>query len=111
VTTLHEIKRYEHPRPNASPSYQRVYRLDPPVTVSNDWDECIDLIEYVMISRVDDVCGYGPETYMFQCDENGQVLEWMEMDGSMKGDWSHEDVIKEAGWTLAPLQLESGMEL
>ena len=40
------------------------------------------------------------ECYIFPADEDGKVLDWLELEGSMKGVLSHEHVLDAAGYTL-----------
>lgn len=43
----------------------------------------------------------GPETYIFPADEHGNVLNWLDLDGSYKGGLDHEEAIRRAGWQVA----------
>ena len=54
---------------------------------------------YVVVSRVDAFYS-GLETYIFPSDEKGKVLDWGELDGSQRGNVSHEDVLKSAGFIV-----------
>ncbi|QOI66975.1 hypothetical protein SEA_GARDENSTATE_63 [Microbacterium phage GardenState] len=42
----------------------------------------------------------GPETYIFPADEEGNVLDWMELPGSFQGDIDHERALRDAGFTI-----------
>ena len=42
----------------------------------------------------------GPEVFIFPSDEDGKILDWMELDGSLKGTMIHEDAIANAGWKV-----------
>lgn len=55
--------------------------------------------EYVVVSKAN-VPFSGPETYIFPADKFGEVVNWSELDGSMRGSYSHEDVLREAGYEV-----------
>ena len=55
--------------------------------------------DHVVVSRVDAFYS-GFETYIFPSDEKGKVLDWGELDGSQRGNVSHEDVLKSAGFIV-----------
>jgi hypothetical protein len=42
----------------------------------------------------------GPETYIFPADEEGNVLDWGELDGSYRGGLDHREAIRGAGYTI-----------
>ena len=42
----------------------------------------------------------GPETYLFPCDAEGNVLDWGELPGSTRGTLDHNRAIQEAGYKL-----------
>lgn len=42
-----------------------------------------------------------PETYIFECSAEGEIVDFAEMDGSTRGECSHEQAIKNAGWEVA----------
>lgn len=42
----------------------------------------------------------GPETYLFPANEKGEVQDWGELAGSMRGDWDHSKVFRIAGYEL-----------
>lgn len=73
----------------------RVYRLSEPVKTC---EEGI-VTEYVIVSAVD-VPFSGTETYIFPAVKEGEVIDWGELPGSLKGTLLHEDAIKAAGWRL-----------
>jgi len=41
-----------------------------------------------------------PETYIFPANEKGECLDWGELDGSLKGDIDHKQVLENAGYTV-----------
>lgn len=40
------------------------------------------------------------ETYIFEADKDGNVIDWMELRGSFQGARDHRRAIENAGWTL-----------
>ena len=62
---------------------QTVYRLEPPYQPERG-----PAVEYVLVSAAMVNYGHGsfhPETYLFPSDENGTVISWGELPGSIKG--------------------------
>ena len=41
-----------------------------------------------------------PETYIFAADESGEITEWLELDGSMRGTLQHKDALAKAGYEV-----------
>ena len=41
----------------------------------------------------------GPETYIFGCDERGNVVDFIELEGSFRGELDHDKALKHAGYT------------
>ena len=73
----------------------RLYRLEPPITYP-EWGER-ETAEYVIVSAVN-AFYTGPETYIFAADENGNVLDWGELDGSFRGSCDHNAALSRAGY-------------
>jgi hypothetical protein len=71
----------------------RVYRMNPPI--KEDETE----YEYVLISKIR-APFTGPETYMFPCTKEGTIIQWREMDASRHGEWTHEQILAEAGYEI-----------
>ncbi|GAB1837117.1 hypothetical protein MyNCGM121_38970 [Achromobacter xylosoxidans] len=65
-----------------------LYRCDPPH----------DGHEFVVASTSS---YFGLETYLFPADETGEIKNYLEMPGSMKGTSSHEEVWANAGYEVA----------
>ena len=42
----------------------------------------------------------GVETYILPANKKGDVIDWMEMEGSTKGTMSHSEALNNAGYTL-----------
>lgn len=61
------------------------------------WGEPMQLTEYVITSATN-VIFSGDETYMFPANADGDITNWVEMDGSYRGDLNHERAIRKAGW-------------
>lgn len=78
---------------------QRIYRLDPPITWVDMFDERSESSEYVVVSAVD--ASYATETYIFPSDEHGTITYWGELDGSFQGDVDHERALRGAGYEVA----------
>jgi hypothetical protein len=76
---------------SASGAIQALYRLDPPLSRASYDDDIIDVIEYVVVSAVA-VLGQ-PETFIFPADGNGDVLDWLELPGSYRGGYDHEEAL------------------
>lgn len=82
----------------------RLYKLSEPVEYDEHWDE--DGLQparktnYVIVSAAQ-VMFSGPETYIFPADEEGEVLNWGELNGSFKGGLDHEEALNRAGYKLA----------
>ena len=63
-----------------------LYELDEEIGYGRDWNEpkFAGYTRYVIVSATD-VMLSGPETYIFPADENGNILDWLEMPGSYRG--------------------------
>lgn len=67
-----------------------LYRLDPP----------LDGHELVIVSAVPHVFGGPPETYIFPGNEDGEVTDWVELEGSFRGAMDHARALAGAGYTV-----------
>jgi hypothetical protein len=77
----------------------RLYRLNPPMMV-HDWRDASDRpVEWVNVSAVVAMFS-GPETYIFEADEAGEVKSWAELDGSFQGALDHEAALLGAGYEV-----------
>lgn len=65
----------------------KMFRLDPPLYGN----------QLVVVSAAT-VPYSGPETYIFACDGQGKVTDWMELDGSYSGGLDHERALRQAGY-------------
>lgn len=81
-----------------------LYRMTPPLK-DHEWskDEAVEEYEYVIASAVTTLQfdGVGPETYLFPATAEGEVINYGELPGSMKGTLSHREALKNAGYTLS----------
>jgi len=77
-----------HQSPDSTAS-QAIYRLDPPLDGHN----------HVLVSAVT-VALCGPETYIFGSDENGNIEDWGELNGSYRGGLDHAAALKNAGYEV-----------
>lgn len=68
----------------------RFYRLDPP----------LDEGEHVIVSAAQ--THSGPETYIFPATPDGEVADWGEIHGSIRGRLDHAEALRGAGYEIAP---------
>lgn len=78
---------------------QRVYRLDPP-HVETDWDGVERTHDTVVVSGVYALFS-GPETYIFPGTVDGEVTDWIELEGSFRGSIDHEAALKGMGYEVS----------
>ena len=76
--------------------YASLYRIFP--EVAYDVDGVMHTTNYVIVSAVHDHLIH--ETYIFPADESGSVIDWGELDGSMRGTTSHRKALEGAGYKL-----------
>jgi hypothetical protein len=76
-----------------------LYKVDPPASYYTGHTEPEHTTEYVVVSAVNAPCS-GAETFIFPADEEGNVLDWAELEGSCRGDYTHEHALEEAGYKL-----------
>lgn len=71
---------------------QSLYKMDPPH----------EGYEYVIASALYEKVGVYQleETYLFGADENGDIVNWSELSGSMKGTQSHAEALNHAGYSV-----------
>ncbi len=58
-----------------------------------------ELPEYVVVSAVVAMFS-GAETLIFEANEDGEILNWSDLDGSYRGDLNHEQALENAGYTV-----------
>ncbi len=80
--------------------------FDPPGYVRGDWRLYLTtggpLPLYVIVSAAE-VLGE-PETYIFEADPLGNVIEWIELEGSYKGGLDHEQALRRAGYMIESVE-------
>lgn len=62
-----------------------VFRLPKPVVFRTAF------VDYIKVSSV--LTTAGPETYIFHSNADGEVLNWIEMPGSLKSTFQHKDAL------------------
>ena len=69
----------------------RLYQMEPPYQDS----------EYVVVSGVPMAFDTGqPETYIFKADPEGEITDWVELEGSFRGALDHSRALEGAGYTI-----------
>ena len=58
----------------------------------------IDGNKYVVTS-VSNLARLGEETYMFAADEQGNIIDWSELEGSYRGEQDHHNCFKNIGYS------------
>ena len=76
--------------------YAALYRIFP--EVAYDVDGVMHTTNYVIVSAVHD--HLINETFIFPADESGSVIDWGELDGSLRGTTSHQKALEDAGYKL-----------
>ena len=66
--------------------------------VAYDTDGVKHTTNYVIVSAVHDHLIH--ETFIFPADESGSVIDWGELDGSLRGSTSHQKALEDAGYKL-----------
>ena len=89
---------------------QKLWRLSAPIrteamTVSESngvryFSDGTAYTNYVVTSAAN-VPFSGPETYLFPADKDGKIINWLELEGSFRGDLDHQQAIRNAGWLIA----------
>lgn len=76
----------------------KLYKCDPPLE-GYEWEDTQVGAEYVIVSAA--MVPYtGPETYIFQANEDGEVIDWGELPGSYRGGLSHAQALQNVGYTV-----------
>ena len=78
-----------------------LYKLSEPVTFDYDWNTGMDTknTNYVVVSEAN-IPYSGSETYIFPADKDGEVLSWLELKGSFRGELNHERALQNAGYEV-----------
>ena len=80
----------------------RLYRLEPPMSARRfDGNKYVERpVPLVIVSATNVPFGGGPETYVFEANEDGEVTNWGELDGSFKGGLDHAEALRGAGYEV-----------
>lgn len=81
---------------------QGLYLMDPPFESMDAWSEDPEETtrhRYVLASKAY-VSWTGPETYLFAADRDGNVTDWAELSGSLRGDYTDEEVFDLSGYEV-----------
>ena len=80
----------------------RLYELSEPAEYDYiDFEVETGKTKFVAVSAISSAPDTGlPETYIFPCDEDGNILSWLEMEGSFQGGMDHERALNNAGFTV-----------
>ena len=54
--------------------------------------------KFIIVSKIDNE--FGQETYIFPANEDGEIKDYCELSGSQKGDISHGQVLRDAGYEI-----------
>ena len=73
-----------------------LYRIFPEVAYHADG--VMPTTNYVIVSAVHD--HLINETFIFPADESGSVIDWGELDGSLRGTTSHRKALEGAGYNI-----------
>lgn len=92
-TYVREVDRGDRSNAFVSLGRAAIYKLSEPFAFRED-RSCT----HVFVSSTT-VMGT-PETYAFPSDEDGKVLDWLELDGSQKGAVTHEVVLRDMGFPV-----------
>ena len=94
MNTAKELKKLEGFTGDA-----RLFQVSPPVSYDYDYDteQNQKSTEYVVVSAADVVFS-GPETYIFPANEQGEVVDWSELEGSYRGGLDHRQALENAGY-------------
>ncbi len=89
---------------------RNIYRLSPPIE-GYDWeldeaDQAQPKYELVAVSQAN-VPFSGPETYIFPCDEDGEIIDFGELPGSRRGSISPDSLMRELGYNVVERPVES----
>lgn len=71
----------------------KLYEVSPNISFGDN-----ENTTFIVVSKIDNE--FGQETYIFPASEDGEIVDYCELDGSQKGDISHEDVLRDAGYEI-----------
>jgi hypothetical protein len=71
----------------------QLWKFDPPLENGE--------FEYAIVSGISAPHDTGvPETFIFGCNEEGEVATWLELEGSFQGEVNHVKAIENAGYIV-----------
>ena len=73
-----------------------LYRIFPEVAYHSNYEK--HTTNYVIVSAVNH--SYTHETFIFPADESGSVIDWGELEGSLRGTTSHQKALEGAGYNI-----------
>lgn len=86
---------------------QALYLLTPPIREEGYTEDDATLIwKYVVVSAVNAFDTGRDETFIFPANEEGEIVSWGELEGSMNGTLSHAEALANAGYTITALAIE-----
>ena len=75
-----------------------LYQLNPPIRKTIFCDDAVAEYEHVVVSAV---CVLGtPETYIFASNNEGEIVDWCELNGSYRGGLDHDEALANAGYEI-----------
>lgn len=79
----------------------RLYRLAPSLEYSTMTDDeglpVLQLTEYLVVSSLEDIT---VETLIFAAEADGDITDWTDLDGSVRGETTHARVLSSLGYNL-----------
>ncbi|MEN9491135.1 MAG: hypothetical protein RJA63_1584 [Pseudomonadota bacterium] len=82
-----------------------LFNLTPPLLVVG-YGDVVDTHDFVVVSAAD-VMFSGPETYIFPADADGNVTNWIELDGSFRGSLDMWRALRNAGYEPQGLSISA----
>jgi hypothetical protein len=82
---------------NDLPDWQgdaKLFKVDPVIRYSG---ACAT--DHVVVSKVNHA--FAHETYIFPANSVGEVIDWVELEGSACGEHSHDDVLRSLGYEVS----------
>lgn len=92
------IKKVRDLPPNNPTQVQTLYHLSQPITYGWDNESRTEFVVVSALSAAFDT--HKPETFIFPADEQGEIVDFSEMQGSQRGTTDHATVIAAAGWEM-----------
>lgn len=71
----------------------KIYEVSPAISFGDN-----ENTKFIIVSKIDNE--FGQETYIFPANEDGEIKDYCELSGSQKGDISHGQVLRDAGYEI-----------